>query len=51
MEDVAVLAKYLAGWKVDCNQAALDVSGDGVVNLFDLVYLSQFVAGWDVEIY
>ncbi|MBQ9919577.1 MAG: hypothetical protein IJO49_01990, partial [Clostridia bacterium] len=51
IEDVSVLSKYLAGWDVDCNEAALDVSGDGVVNLFDLVYLSQYVAGWDVTLH
>ena len=51
MEDVSVLAKYLAGWNVDVNEDALDVSGDGVVNLFDLVLLSQYVAKWDVTLH
>jgi len=51
MEDISILSKYLAGWDVDCNEAALDVSGDGAVNLFDVVLLAQFVAGWDVKIF
>ena len=50
MEDVSILAKYLAGWDITVNEAALDVSGDGVVNLFDVVLLAQFVAKWDVRL-
>ena len=48
--DVSVLAKCLAGWEVEVNEAALDFSGDGVVNLFDLVRLAQHVAGWTPDL-
>ena len=51
LEDVNLLAQYIAGWEVSVNEAAIDVNGDGDVNLNDLVRLAQFVAGWDVEIY
>ena len=50
LEDVSTLSKYLAGWEVECNEAALDFSGDGVVNLFDLVRLAQHVAGWTPDL-
>ena len=51
LNDVNNLARYFAGWDVDCNQAAFDVDGDGMVNLNDLIHLAQYVAGWDVEIF
>ena len=51
LEDVNLLAQYIAGWEVSVNEATIDVNGDGDVNLNDLVRLAQFVAGWDVEIY
>lgn len=27
-----------------------DTNGDGEINLLDVVYLAQYVAGWDVEL-
>lgn len=51
LADVSVLAKYLAGWDIECNEAALDVDGDGLVNLNDLIHLAQYVAGWKVELF
>lgn len=50
LEDVNVLAQYLAGWKIEVNGQALDADGDGAVNLKDLVLLAQFVAGRDVSL-
>ena len=48
LQDVTLLAQYLAGWDVTANESALDADGDGVTNLNDLVLLAQYVAGWDV---
>ena len=50
LEDVNLLAKYLAGWNVSVNEAVIDVDGNKKVNLNDLVLLAQYVAGWDVKI-
>ena len=53
-QDVALLAKYFAGWDVKdtVNNKALDVNGDGNENLFDIVVLAQYVAEWEnVELY
>ena len=50
MEDVTALAEALAGWDNDLNEDALDLNGDGVQNLKDLVLLAQYVAGWDVTL-
>ena len=50
LQDVTVLAQYLAGWKVTVNKSVIDIDGNGVVNLKDLVLLVQYVAGWDVEL-
>ncbi len=48
LQDVTLLAQYLAGWNVTVNETALDPNGDGEINLNDLVLLAQYVAGWDV---
>ena len=47
LDDVVVLAQYVAEWDIECNEAALDVNGDGVVNLDDIVHLAQYVAEWE----
>ncbi len=50
LNDVAVLAQYIAGWNLavgdDYNELALDVNGDGFVNLNDVSHLAQYIAGW-----
>ncbi len=50
LDDVALLAKYFAGWEGvnldDLDDAKLDISKDGDVNLYDLVKLAQIVAKW-----
>ena len=53
LEDVNLLAQYMAGWNVEAlvNEEALDVNGDGAQNLKDLVLLAQYVAGWDIELF
>ena len=44
LDDVVVLAQYVAEWDIECNEAALDTNGDGTVNLDDIVHLAQYVA-------
>ncbi|MBQ4118816.1 MAG: DUF4886 domain-containing protein, partial [Clostridia bacterium] len=49
LEDVTLLAKYFADWDEAVNELDkdhLDISGDGNVNLYDLVKLAQIVAKW-----
>ena len=43
--------QYLAGKTVDCNTAALDVNGDGLVNNRDLTRLAQHLAGKTVDLH
>ena len=43
LDDVNILAQYLAGWRVEANNDALDVNNDGAVNLKDLVFYGNFV--------
>ena len=50
-KDVTRLMKYLAGWDVEVNEAALDVNGDGVVNTKDTTRLMKYLADWNVEIH
>jgi len=50
-KDTTRLMRYLAGWDVEINEAALDVNGDGVVNTKDTTRLMRYLAGWDVEIF
>ena len=50
-KDTTRLMRYLAGWGVEVNEAALDVNGDGVVNTKDTTRLMRYLAGWDVEIH
>ncbi|MBE6534676.1 MAG: hypothetical protein E7678_06915, partial [Ruminococcaceae bacterium] len=50
-KDTTRLMRYLAGWDVEVNEAALDINGDGVVNSKDTTRLMRYLAGWDVEIY
>ncbi|MBQ4131701.1 MAG: hypothetical protein IJD71_05125 [Clostridia bacterium] len=48
-EDVTLFAKHFAGWEgfvLDPTKLDLDFSGDGKVNLYDLVRLAQIAAKW-----
>lgn len=47
LTDVVVLAQLIAGWDVECNNAAADTNADGYVTLTDIVHLSQYIAKWD----
>ena len=50
LNDVTLLAQYVAKWNVDVNIPALDTDGNGSVNLNDVTRLAQKVAKWNVEI-
>ncbi len=45
-KDVSTLRKYLAGWNVQVNVAALDINKDGEVDDKDASYLAKYLAGW-----
>ena len=49
-KDVTRLFRYLSGYEVDVDEAALDVNGDGEVNNKDLTRLFKYVSGYDVTI-
>ena len=50
-KDLTRLLKYVSGFDVEVNEAALDVNGDGVVNSKDLTRLLKYVSGADVVVY
>ena len=50
-KDAARMFKYLSGWEVSINAAALDIDSDGKVDNRDLIRLFQYLSGWNVEIY
>ena len=49
-KDSLRLKQYLAGFEVECDEAAADVNNDGTVNKKDSLRLKQYLAGWDVAI-
>lgn len=46
-KDAILLFRYVAGWDVDVDPAALDVNGDNKVDTKDAVALFRYIAGWD----
>lgn len=55
LNDVVLLAQYVAGWDVELASGTTeieiaDVTNEGKVSLDDVVLLAQYVAGWDVEL-
>ena len=48
--DAITFERYLAGWNVEINLAALDVDADGEVSDWDAIVLSRYLAGWDVQL-
>lgn len=51
LDDVVVLAQYVAGWGIIVSEDGLNLNGDsdGKVDLDDVVWLAQSVAGWNME--
>ena len=50
-KDLTRLFKYLTGYDVQVNEAALDVNGDGSVNNKDQTRLFRYLSGYDVDIF
>ena len=50
-KDVTRLFKYLSGYDVEVDEAALDINGDGKINNKDLTRLFRYLSGHDVTIY
>ena len=49
--DGVLLARYLAGWTMDAQDAAmLDIDSDGEITDWDGVLLDRYLAGWDVTL-
>ncbi len=46
-KDISTLSKYLAGWDVSVNEAALDINKDGLIDDKDISYLAKNLAGWN----
>lgn len=49
-KDASALAKRLAGWSVEINEANADTNADGTVNAKDLSLLLKYLAGWSVTL-
>lgn len=49
LNDLVVLAQYVANWSVTVNESVSDVNGSGVIDLSDVTLLAQYLAGWDVK--
>lgn len=51
-KDAILLFRYVAGWDVDVDTAALDVNGDNKITTKDAVTLFRYAAGWeDIVLY
>ncbi|MBR6902956.1 MAG: leucine-rich repeat protein [Clostridia bacterium] len=50
-KDIVRLFKYLSGWDVAVNEAALDINGDGEINNKDLLRLFKYLSGWNVQVF
>lgn len=50
LDDVVLIAQYVAGWEVTLNMDVANVDGEGAITLDDAVLLAQYIAGWDVTL-
>ena len=50
-KDLTRLFKYLSGYDVEVDEAALDVNGDGEISNKDVTRLFRYLSGYDVTIY
>ena len=50
-KDLTRLFRYLSGYEVEVQEAALDVNGDGLVSNKDLTRLFRHLSGYEVEIH
>lgn len=47
--DSILFERYLAGWRVEIAEEALDLDGDGELSDWDSIMLARSLAGWQVE--
>ncbi len=50
VDDLVLMQKLVAGWKVNVNMRAADVYPDGTVGADDLVLMQKYIAGWNVTL-
>lgn len=49
MEDLTLMQKIVAGWKINYNEQVADINGDGIVDIEDLNLIKKIIAGWKVQ--
>ena len=50
VDDLLLMQKLVAGWKVNVNMRAADVVPDGTIGADDLVLMQKRIAGWNVTL-
>lgn len=50
LNDLVLLAQYVANWPVTVNKYAADVDGVAGIELTDVTRLAKYLAGWNVEL-
>ncbi|MCR5122591.1 MAG: hypothetical protein K6B74_09260 [Ruminococcus sp.] len=50
IDDLTLLQKSVAGWRVSINKKNADVYPDGDIDIYDLAVLQQYIAGWKVKL-
>lgn len=48
VSDVLLIQQHIAGWSVDIDLNAADVTGDAKADIDDALMIQQYIAGWDV---
>lgn len=49
-DDVILLVRHMAGWKVEISQTGADADGNGKIETDDVILLVRYMAGWKVEL-
>ena len=49
MLDLVRLQKYVNRYDVQVDETASDVTGDGKINVLDILRIGRYLAGYDVE--
>lgn len=50
LDDLTLLAKYIAEWTVTIDEDAANVDDEAGITIIDLTLLAKFLAGWTVEL-
>jgi hypothetical protein len=48
VDDLVLMQKLVAGWKVSVNEINADIDGDGDSDIDDLVLMQKLAAGWKI---